>query len=309
MQGNPDAHCFTKTPEAPLFGQDWWWDAVCLPQNRHEIVFRDKKGSVRGLWRMAEVRRMGIFQVYGMPSLTQHAGVYLADRQDFINLLSQLPPKKNLCLNLGFKLNDKEVQWLQGQGIHVEKRVSHRLEDLSDLEKVYQGVKTTRRQKIRRAERSLSVFYPDDIEPLIELQAETFRRRGMKNLYPPQTVRKLYQAVKEHQAGKLIALKDSQDRIVACGLFVHDNSICYCLTHGVRKLEHDLGAGSLLLWKGIEYAAKRGVAFDFEGSNIKQIADFNLSFGASEGSYFRLERYSTFFRLGERLWNRLKPTR
>lgn len=289
-----------------LFAQDWWWDAVCPTENRHEVELRDEGGALRGLWRMAKVRRMGLFDVYAMPPLTQHAGPCLASRDDFLPLLACIKPKQRLYLNVGFELSDNEIKFAQGQGIRVVKRVSHRLEDLSDLEKVYQGIKITRRQKIRRAERCLSIFYPDDIEPLIALQDETFRRQNMKNQYPPQTVRRLYEAVKEHRAGKMIALKDAQDRIVACGLFVHDNTTCYCLTHGVRKFEKDLGAGSLLLWKGIEYASEKGLIFDFEGSSIESIAKFNLSFGAVPETYCRLERYDMFFRMGERLWNLLK---
>ena len=93
---------------------------------------------------------------------------------------------------------------------------------------------------------------------------------------------------------------------MACGLFVHADKVCYSLTHGFHKLGQDVGAGSLLQWKGIEYAAERGLIFDFEGSNIEQIARFNLSFGASIRTYSCLERQDTIFRIGERLYNSLK---
>ena len=292
-----------------LFTQGWWWDAVCPPQNRHEIGIRGENGEWRSLWRMAVVRRTGIFQVYGMPPLTQHAGPFLAERQDFIQLLAQIPDRQRLCLNVGFELNENELLFAQENGIGVLPRVSHRLEDLSDLEKVFKAVKAPRQRQIRKAERLLHALQIDDAEPLIKLQNETFSRRGLKNPYPEQIVRNLYQAVKEHQAGCLIALADAQERIMACGLFVHDDTVCYSLTHGFHKLGQDLGAGSLLQWKGIEYAARNKLIFDFEGSNIKQIAQFNLSFGASTVTYSRLERYDTFFRLGEHLKKLLKPLR
>lgn len=289
-----------------IFTQEWWWDAVCPPENRHEIEFRNEKGECRGLWRMAKNRRLGIFHVYGMPPLTQHAGPWISDRQDFSSLIACIPAQKQLCLNVGFRLTDQEIRIAQTQGIQVMSRVSHRLKDLSDLEKVYHGLKPPRQRQIRKAERQLSALQIDEIEPLIEMQEETFRRRNMKNPYPPQTVRRLYRAVKEHHAGNLIALIDRQDRIMACGLFVHDDKVCYSLTHGFHKLGQDLGAGSLLQWKGIEYAALNGWIFDFEGSNIESIAKFNSSFGAIPEAYSRLERYNTVFRFGERLWHLLK---
>lgn len=284
-----------------LFIQDWWWDAVCPPGDRR--VLQTENGSI---WNIAVVRRLKFFKFYSMPPLTQHSGPCLADRQDFIELLARIPRRQSLSLNVGFELNDNEIRFAQEQGIRVEKRVTHRLEDLSDLEKVYQSVKTTRRQRIRKAERQLFIIQPNDIEPLIQLHIETFHRRGMKNPYPSQTVRQLYAALQKHQAGKLIALSNAEGQIMACGLFVHDATTCYCLSHGYHKLGQEMGAGSLLLWKGIEYAAEMGLIFDFEGSSIKSIADFNLSFGASARTYSHLERQSTFFRIGERLYHLLK---
>ena len=289
-----------------LFTQDWWWDAVCPPEKRHEIEFRDEHGALRGIWRMAKVRRLGIFDIYTMPPLTQHSGLFLANRKAFIKLLVQIPHRQSLCLNIGFELNDNEIHFAREQGIRVSKKVTHRLENLSDLTKVYQGLKPARQRQIRKAERHLTAMQIDDIEPLIRLQAETFKRRGLKNPYPPQTVRRLYAAVKEHQARCLIALKDNEHQIMACGLFVHDDKVCYSLTHGFHKLGQDVGAGSLLQWKGIEYASQNGLIFDFEGSNIESIANFNLSFGATAETYACLERYDTFFLFGERLWNRIK---
>ncbi|MDE5574298.1 MAG: GNAT family N-acetyltransferase [Bacteroidales bacterium] len=288
-------------PSNTLFAQNWWWDAVCPPEDWR--VLQTENGST---WNIAVVRRLKLFKFYSMPPLTQHSGPCLADRQDFIKLLAKIPHRQSLSLNVNFNLNDNEIRFAREQGIQVIKKVTHRLEDLSDLNKVYHNVKAPRQRQIRKAERQLTAIQIDDIEPLIRLQKETFKRRGMKNPYPPQTVRRLYAAVKEHQAGCLIALVDQQHQIMACGLFVHDDKVCYSLTHGFHKLGQDVGAGSLLQWKGIEYAAERGLIFDFEGSNIEQIARFNLSFGASIRTYSCLERQDTVFRIGERLYNSLK---
>ena len=287
-------------PPDTLFAQDWWWEAVCPPGNRR--VLQTENGSV---WNIAVVRRLKRFKFYSMPPLTQHSGPYLTDRRDFIQLLSLIPRRQSLCLNIGFELNDKETGVAEAQGIRVVKRVTHRLEDLSDLTKVYQGVKSPRQRQIRKAERHLAAIQIEDIEPLIKLQEETFRRRGIKNPYPSQTVRQLYAAVKAHRAGCLIALEDTQHQVMACGLFVHDDRICYSLTHGFHKLGQDLGAGSLLQWEGIKYAALKGLVFDFEGSNIESIARFNESFGATPVTYSRLERERTFFHMINLLKKRL----
>ncbi|MCM1532329.1 MAG: GNAT family N-acetyltransferase [Bacteroides sp.] len=287
-----------------LFIQDWWWEAVCPSQER--MILKTEGGA---RWNMACIRRLGMFSLCAMPPLTQHAGPYLSDRSDFIKMLAQIPPKRQICINVGFALNEEECRFAAKQGMKVVRRQSHRLEDLSDLEAVYRNVKPPRQRQIRKAERLLKTVEIDDIEPLIALQTETFHRQGLRSPYPPQTVRNLYRAIQQHDAGRLIALADAQDRIMACGLFVHDDTTCYSLTHGYDTLAHDMGAGSLLQWEGIRYAASKNLVFDFEGSNIESIAQFNSSFGAIPVTYSRIERHTTFFRVGERVWRLLKRIR
>lgn len=279
-----------------LFLQEWWWKAVC-PEESFRLL-ETGKGS---FWPMAKIRRLGVFHVYAMPSLTQHAGPYLPEREDFMNLLERIPDSWQLHLNVGFKLDAGEILAAERRGLRVKERHSQRIEDLSDLERVFAAFKPARQRQIRKAERLLSVRQDDDIEQLIRLQAETFRRQGKRSPYPPRTVRRLYEAVMRHDAGRLITLVDASGTVMACGLFVHDDTTCYSLTHGFHKTSHDTGAGSLLQWEGIRLAASRKLVFDFEGSDIESIKRFNLSFGATTGTYSKIERATMFFRFLERL--------
>lgn len=284
-----------------IFAKKWWWKAVCPPPALR--LFKTPSGSC---WPIAGIRRLGLFNVYAMPPLTQHAGPYLTDRKDFIALLHQLPSSGQYCLNVGFKLNETEIRVAQQKGFKVVERHSHRIEDLSDLNQVFAGIKPAQQRQIRKAERTLKVQESNDIEQLIRLQTETFKRRNRALPYSPDTLRRLYAAVKEHDAGQLIALSDAAGQVMACGLFVHDQSTCYSLVHGFHKTAKNLGAGSLLQWEGIRYAARNKLVFDFEGSDIESIAKFNLSFDAKPETYSRIERYTTFFRIMEGLWHYFK---
>lgn len=287
-----------------IFSQGWWWDAVCEPRFRCILQLPD--GS---FWPIAIVRRLGIFKMHAVPPLTQHAGPYLKDRKDLKSLIELIPESWLLHLNVGFKLNETEIRVAQQKGFKVIERHSHRIEDLSDLNKVFANIKPAQQRQIRKAQRTLKVVRGGDIEQLIRLQTETFRRRGMAMPFSAEKVRRLYQAIVENHAGTLISLLDTDENVMACGLFVHDHTTCYSLTHGFHKTAQNLGAGSLLQWEGIRYAAENKLIFDFEGSDIESIAKFNLSFGATPETYSRLERYSTFFRIMERLWRYVRKMR
>lgn len=294
----------TEQPDIDsLFLQPWWWDAVCDPNKQEILRLENAQGQTEGLWRMARVKRQGLFQVHAMPPLTQHAGPWLQKREDFLRFLTMIPEDWQLNLNLEFALTDSEIAFAQSKGMQVRPRQTHRLEDLSDMYAVYAKVKPAQQRQLKKAQKLLSPCAVN-IENLIDLQKETFARQGLRCPYPPHIVRQLHQAVTEHGAGQLIGLADDEGRVMACGLFVYDTTTCYSLTHGFHKTARNLGAGSLLQWEGIKIAAAKHLIFDFEGSDIESIANFNSSFGAIAKPYTNLSRFSPLFRLIERLRGR-----
>lgn len=289
-------------PEFPLtesiFLQAWWWEAVCPSR---ESRFFSVEG--KAFWPLAERKRLGMFKVLAMPDLTQHAGPYLSERKYFIEIFDRIPNHVSLAFNLGFELDSEEIDYLESKGVSVLPCVTHRIEDCSDPEAVFARIKDSQKRQIRKALRTLHPTSTCRIEDLIVLQKETFARRGMKMPFSENTVRKLYNSVMAHGAGRLIGLEDGKGKIMAAGLFVYDRKVCYSLTHGFHKTATGMGAGSLLQWEGIRLASEKKLVFDFEGSNIESIARFNLSFGATEKKYHRLCRYSPLLAWSLRLRN------
>lgn len=287
-----------------LFLQKWWWQALC-PEKELAIWRVDDEGEPAGFWPLARRKRLGgLFRVYAAPVLTQHTGPWVSCRKYLKNLLLQIPPKVMLCVNTGWNLNEEERVLCGASGIESRDRVTHRIEDTRDLEAVWAGMTPARQRQIKKGMKYLHRVENPSVEMLLALQQETFGRQKLALPYSPNAVRRLYEAVLENRAGELVALADPENRILACGLFVYDDKICYSLMHGFHKTEKDWGAGSLLQWEGIRIASLKNLVFDFEGSDIEQIARFNLSFGAKPFTYTCLERYSRRFRILQRMTGR-----
>lgn len=274
-----------------IFQQKWWWDAVCESSDIREYGLED--GS---LWRLCKMKWLRLFPVLSMPVLTQHSGPYLVDRNRFLQIFHQIPSRMPLHFNLGFELFPEEIELLEKEGYTVYNGVSHRIEDCSDIGGVWSHVKDSQRRQIKKARQRLHKVDDCPLNVLVEMQKETFQRRGMRLPYPEHIVYRLYKAVIEHDAGQMVALADESGQIQASGLFVYDSQTCYSLTHGFHKTAVNLGAGSLLQWEGIEIASKKGLIFDFEGSNVDSIARFNLSFGATPKKYHGIERIPYFLK-------------
>ncbi len=287
-----------------LFLQPWWWQALC-PERDMRLLRVEDEGKLAGFWPLARRKRFkGLCRVYAAPVLTQHTGPWFCERKYLKDLLRQIPSKAMLCVNIGFELNGEEEALCHSLGISCRRKATQRIVDTSDLEAVWARVSTSRRRRIKNGMKHLHRVEAPTIEMHMELQKETYARQNMAVPFPFESLKRLYLAVKEQGAGELVALADAENRIMACGLFVYDKEACYIIASGYRKTEKDLGAGSLLMWKGIEIASSRGIAFDFEGSDIDAIANFNLSFGATQFTYTCLERYSRGFRMVQRILKR-----
>ena len=89
----------------------------------------------------------------------------------------------------------------------------------------------------------------------------------------------------------------------------HTQNIAYFLSFCIEKYkeqEHITGAGALLVLEALKLAREKGVAFDFEGSMIRGVANHYKQFGSTPATYHSVERYYRWwFRLAT-IWNRLR---
>jgi hypothetical protein len=66
------------------------------------------------------------------------------------------------------------------------------------------------------------------------------------------------------------------------------------------------GASALLVLEAIKLAQRLGVAFDFEGSMIKGIANHYKQFGSTATYYYSVEKYYKWYFWFANLYNRIK---
>ena len=64
---------------------------------------------------------------------------------------------------------------------------------------------------------------------------------------------------------------------------------CYAPAH------KDSGAGALLVLEAIKLARQKGVAFDFEGSMIRGVANHYKQFGSTRTLYYSVEKYYKWY--------------
>lgn len=286
-----------STPYAnSLFEQPWWLDIVAPGQWR-EAVVKDEAGTA-----IARMPYVMDGKAIRMPPLTQTLGIWMAPeiiksgygkQKDAINaLFAQLPPCRSICQALSpANAYVLPFRWL---GCRMEPCFTYRLADLSDCDKLYQGFNKTAKKNIKAARNKTEVFSEPRVETLLELLDKTFEAQKRKNPMSKELVRRIVEECGASGHGKYLEARDPDGNVHSCAYFVYDEQACYYLIGASDSRFRSSGAQSLVLWEGIQFAARHSRAFDFEGSMVEGIENFFRQFGGACTPYYTIRKDSFF---------------
>lgn len=240
------------------------------------------------------------------PPYAQHIGPrcieggweYREEREIVQKLMEQLPVSVNVDINLSPEIRDfLPFRWA---GFRVEPRVTQRITHLEDLDKVFAGIDKRKQSQIRQATRMFRISDKVQIEDLIRIDEDTFRRQGKQSRLRDSALVKQYLSSEKHPGLKLLGLEDGNGKIVATALLRYDARICYSLVVG-RSEEGGNLAGNLLTWECIRFAASVSKIFDFEGSVLEGVETYNRRFGAESFVFYKVYRYTGIYKFLNRL--------
>ena len=296
-----------------VFEQPWWLDAVAPGQ--WGAVEIEKGGKLVARMPYVKSKRLGI-NILSMPQYTQTLGYWLLDtgaknakkyarEKDLIQeLIKQIPKGFSVDLSL-----DHSCDYLfpfKWNGYSIQMQYSYRIEDISDPERLWNGLAENIRTDIKKAEKVLSIQDNHPIEDLILLQRKTFERQGRKINNIDSLLKRLDDALKEHNARKLLCAVDCEGRIHAASYFVYDSKCCYYLIGGGDPELRNSGASSLLVWEGLKFASSVSASFDFEGSMIESIERFFRAFGGTPTPYWRVTKLNAILSMADYMKPKLK---
>jgi len=287
-----------------IFQQPWWLDAVAPNAWKAVEIFKGDPMMARFPYIVTKKRGLTLIT---MPPLTQTLGSWLASstakyakqlaqQKDLMTaLILQLPRCDYFCQNFHYSITN----WLPfyWQGFTQTTRYTYVIENLIDLDQVWAEFQENIRREIRKAQKRVKVRTDLDIEHFLDINSLTFKRQGKSLPYSRELARRLDAACVEHQARRIFFAEDAQGQIHAAIYIVWDENSAYYLMGGGNPELRNSGATSLLLWEGIQFAAKVTQKFDFEGSMIESVERFFRAFGARQIPYFQLTRMSRRLKL------------
>ena len=298
------------TPQLPIFMQDWWMDAVCAGKSwdvllcvRTDAGYRlsegaDKEEDVVAVLPYLFRERMWMRYVL-MPQMTQIGGMWLCEvvrndttvaRQICTLFMETIQTLRLSYYYQHYPLGSVAPQFMQDLGFKIKKRVTYRMEDLADLDNVINRFSKNKKRQLQKA-LSLHADYNLNIEDFYRFHMDCLRQQGKAISYSREFLLVLERKTKRLNQSQILAIRNADEQLLAAAFLVWDKHSMYYLIPCYSPLHKDSGAGALLVLEAIKLARKLGVAFDFEGSMIRGVAQHYKQFGSTPTTYYSVEKY------------------
>ena len=290
----------------PVFLEWWWIDAVT--EGNWDVVFSYTKDGkeIRGALPYYKNKIYKFFDVIQMPKQTQVMGCWLNYPKNQ-KLTSKYAFEKDVMSELIEKLpnNDYFMQrfhysianWLPfyWKGFKQTTQVTYVLDNLSNLEQVYNNFRSNIKTDIKKAQKILKITSEEDIEKFYKINTLTFQRQNIKPKYSLEFLKRLHKEIQKREQGKMYFAIDKSENIHAAIYVVWDKQSAYYMWGGGNPEYRNSGAHSLLMWQAIQDCSRFVDRFDFEGSMIEPVERFFRAFGAKQVYYNKIYKFNNKF--------------
>jgi hypothetical protein len=290
--------CATETT-IPIFSQFWWLDAVCGP-DRWDVCLAERNGHVIGSLPYYFTRRY-LFRLIRMPPFTQSFRLWIQssnsskpdkrashEKAVLTELIRKLPPFDSFQLRFYHSLTN----WLPfyWQGFRQTTCYTYVIEDLSDLDAVFQAFSHAKRKNLKRAAATVTLGPELSAREFHEHHTRTLGKQGDRTRYSRRLLERIHEAVYARECGKIFTAVDREGEIHAAIFVVWDRLQAYYLISSIDPDYRASGAATYLLQKAMEHLSTRTGRFDFEGSMIEGVENSFRQFGARQTSYFLIQK-------------------
>lgn len=288
----------------PIFSKDWWLDAVCGKDN-WDVVLVERGGKiVASMPYYVKKSKRNFFTSISMPPLTQMLGPYiiypknqkyerrLSFEKEIMNeLIAQFPQFDQFTQYFHYSVTN----WLPfyWKGYSQTARYTYIIEDVSNLDLVWEGFESSTRRAISVAGKSLRCYQSDDIELFYRINAMSFRRQNISVPYSFSFVTKIDENLAKRGNRMILFAADLCDSVHAVNYLVWDDRSVYFLMGGSDPTLRNSGADSLLTWESIKLASSLQKKVEFTGSMIESVERYFRSFGAVQKQYFKISKVNS----------------
>ncbi len=302
-----------KNDHLPIFMQDWWLDAVCAGKEWDVLLHLDEQGDIQAALPYLLRKRMWMRYIV-MPQQTQIGGIWICEdaKEDHGKVAEICKDFANQLGAMGlsyyyqhYPIGSPAAEQMQALGFKAKERVTYRIDDLSDLDKVIGAFSKNKKRQLQKA-LSLHAEYDMCAEDFYRFHVNCLQEQGKQISYSREFLLVLERKTARLKQSQILSICNADNKVLAAAFLIWDKHSMYYLIPCYDPAYKDSGASALLVLEAIKLARQKGVAFDFEGSMIRGIANHYKQFGSTRTLYYSVERYYKWYFWFANAWNWLR---
>ncbi len=277
-------------------------DAVCNGRENWDVFLAEENGEIAAALPYFLKKRMGLTYIT-MPLLTQHNGIWQkksnsekAERRIsrenklYKQIVDQIEALKISMYQQCFSPDVMNWHPFSWKNYRQNTLYTFRIDHPYQLDEAVRNFSKSTKRNIKAARQVATIHEFDDLELFYQLNTHIFSSKKMNNPVSFALLERLYTSCKENNAVKMLCAKDKHDTVCAAILLVYDATTVYSLMSGLQPEKRHLNLVSALDFEGIKFACETGRRYDFEGSMLEGVANYNRAFGAQMKPYYSMKK-------------------
>ncbi len=286
--------------QTPLFHNPWWLDIVCGSDQWIGIVSEKSFLEKKALMPISIRKKWGV-KIIQKPPLTTYLGPWWPGFEDlnstqkdklamrlWPDLMQHIPKtiyfhqtfRPEVSLALPFHFNDYSLGT----------RYTFRLNEMNDLEKVYNNFRKDIRKNILKYQTEIDIEESENTELLYSLITNVYNRKNIKTPFKFSLLNSLYHAGVEENCSKILMAYNENNDPIGGMIYFWDYDTVYLLASGLTEEGRKKSVFPKLVWHAIQTAPGYCTQFDFCGSMMESIAIRNMAFRAKAQSFMDLKK-------------------
>ena len=282
--------CITQASNGLIYAYSFYLNAMA--KHWDALILNDYEAVIPLTWN----KKYGFYYLY-QPAFTASLGVFgknlnkeLID--DFIRTIPSKFKLIEISLNAGNIITDSNTFSLL--------RSNYILHLNRSYEELYNAYRDNHKRNINKAiQLGCRVSKEIPVDEIIQLNKEQLQHIDGAKPEDYSNFKNLYEFLKNRGHAKTYAIVDPKNKVLASAVFFFSHNRAYYIMVGNHPDGKTLGASHALIDAFIKDHAGKDLILDFEGSDIRNLAFFYSSFGATEEIYpaLKINRLPWYVRL------------
>ena len=268
--------CIATAANGLVYGYSWYLDA--MSNNWDALILNDYETVMPLTWN----KKYGIYYLH-QPHLCASLGIFSKieiRKEHVIEFLNAIPAKFKYW---DFYLNHQNLFLISAYPL------TERTNYVLSLHNSYESISSTYRSNLKRnikkaAESKLTVKQGIDITEITKLASKKMQSISNISTTDFENFKSVFTKAKEMNCAETLGIY-LNDELLASAVFLFSHNRWYYILVGNHPNGKTLGASHYLIDRFIHFHAGENSLLDFEGSDIRNLAFFYSSYGASEEKY------------------------